>query len=62
MESVWNTTIGSLALVTFLGGLIIGFGILISALISWMWRRERDVAHTPPGSETAEKPPIRKAA
>ena len=64
MFSAWDfdTWFGSLMIMLFIGSIITGFAMFLTALLSRILGREPDVAETSPLSGTTEKDSIRKAA
>lgn len=64
MFSAWDfhSWIASAGVVLVLGGIIIGFGWLVTLLLSWIWGEEPEVAIPTHMKESAKAAPMRKAA
>jgi len=64
MFSAWNfdTWFGSLMTMLFMGSIIIGFAMFVTALLSRILGREQDIAETSPLTRTTKKALFRKAA
>jgi hypothetical protein len=55
----WLISVGVLL---FMLSVFTGFGAFVSALMSWIWREEPEVAAPPQMKNAAKEPPFRKAA
>jgi hypothetical protein len=64
MFSPWDfdTWFGSLVVMLFIGSIIIGFAMFVTALLSRILDREADIAETSPMSGTTKKASFREAA
>lgn len=64
MFSEWDfdTWTGSLVILLIMGGLVIGFGMFVTALLSRILGKEPDMAATLPVRRTPEPSTIREAA
>ena len=64
MFSAWDFHgwIASAGVVLVLGSIIIGFGWLVTLLLSWIWGEESEVATPSHMKESAKAAPMRKAA
>jgi len=64
MFYAWNfdTWFGSLVTMLFMGSIIIGFAMFVTALLSGIFGREQDIAEMSPMTRTTKKASFRKAA
>ena len=64
MFSAWdfNSWIASVGIVLLLGSIIIGFGWVVTLLLSWIWGEEPGVTAAPHMKEPAKEAQIRRAA